>query len=498
MQKILPHFFDLQHNISYTLNENTLSHSGKKPKSTNILCPPLSYFTYFQAEIDVQDLQNEHISSFLFSLAYKDSVLSAPAYAYELYFTHRAHLFDEQKCVCECFFYHKLECTNDFALPKSPIITCDIFLPCALKAFDTNADCLVFIESYLCYFENNVPKEVLSCKQHLRTFAMLLQDSQKQSQEVALKEQLKEWHSHISAHIIYLQEAYKKYFTQIYYFLPEDKDTLTSLAHFSHSADSVDFAESAESDSHNSLLISTPFTQTQALFIAPLSDICALKKDLSLQDFRAMLALHYALLAPQESLANFAPKSNPRKRLYYALMCVSIMFLCVLPLCLKIYTYYLEHDIAELQAKSEALFTHQDSQSNQLAYDTFVSLTQRQNELITNLQDLSLWQQSYNKRYVFMQDIFNTRFEGIAYDDVSFYFSPSVFVASLKVSAQNNIDISTFLAYLNVGTQKAFLQDSKNMQNVKDSLNRDSTNHINQTHNIESFHAHIILVHYAI
>lgn len=431
MQKILPHFFDLQHNISYTLNENTLSHSGKKPKSTNILCPPLSYFTYFQAEIDVQDLQNEHISSFLFSLAYKDSVLSAPAYAYELYFTHRAHLFDEQKCVCECFFYHKLECTNDFALPKSPIITCDIFLPCALKAFDTNADCLVFIESYLCYFENNVPKEVLSCKQHLRTFAMLLQDSQKQSQEVALKEQLKEWHSHISAHIIYLQEAYKKYFTQIYYFLPEDKDTLTSLAHFSHSADSVDFAESAESDSHNS-------------------------------------------------------------------MCVSIMFLCVLPLCLKIYTYYLEHDIAELQAKSEALFTHQDSQSNQLAYDTFVSLTQRQNELITNLQDLSLWQQSYNKRYVFMQDIFNTRFEGIAYDDVSFYFSPSVFVASLKVSAQNNIDISTFLAYLNVGTQKAFLQDSKNMQNVKDSLNRDSTNHINQTHNIESFHAHIIVVHYAI
>lgn len=97
-----------------------------------------------------------------------------------------------------------------------------------------------------------------------------------------------------------------------------------------------------------------------------------------------------------------------------------------------------------------------------------------------------------------MQDIFNTRFEGIAYDDVSFYFSPSVFVASLKVSAQNNIDISTFLAYLNVGTQKAFLQDSKNMQNVKDSLNRDSTNHINQTHNIESFHAHIIVVHYAI
>ena len=200
-------FFDLQTHTAYTLRDNNLSLHTKKPKSVDILCPPLAYFTHLLLEVAQESLHNPNLSSLLFALAYQKSALNEPPYSYELYFTQRPHLFDEQKSICECFFYHKIQCMQDFApLPKAHIVTSDIFLPCALSVFGVHSPFVVWIESFLCYFDNGILKEALPCA---------LQEQEAQNKTESSSNPLL---TLINTHIAYLQEAYNQHFTQLYYF----------------------------------------------------------------------------------------------------------------------------------------------------------------------------------------------------------------------------------------------------------------------------------------
>ena len=456
-----PSFFDVQTHINYTFINNTLSAHAKKPKIVSILCPPLSYFTHLTLEIQKESMQSPHISSLLFALAYQQSALDEPPYTYELYFTSRAHLFDEQKCMCECFFYHKTKCTQDFSLPKTHIITCDIFLPCALSALNIQENFITYIESYLCYFQKGMLKEILPCKKSQHT-------SLEQIHSPSAESNQDELYTLINAHIIYLQEAYHQHFTHIYYLMQEHNALISLLK--------------AKED--NSFYISAPHINNQTLHIAPLSHICEQTRHMDLKDFRAILALHYALIASQDVLPNFAPKPHPHKKLYYALAFICAMFMCIIPLSLFVYNHTLQRNITELNAQSEALFIQAESPTTQsLTHDTLQSLAYKQEQLVRNLEELYLWQQNYNQRYMFVQEILNARANSINYEDISFYFSPNMFLASLQVSAQSQVHISTLLAHFHTNAQ-VFLQDSI----IEDKESAESPR----------FYAHIIVVRYAI
>ncbi|RDU59459.1 hypothetical protein [Helicobacter marmotae] len=421
-------FFDLQTRRAYTLIDNALHTLKKKPRNITIICPSLSYFTHLKLEAQREYADNEQLSSLLFGLAYEKAALNEPIYAYEFYFIAHAHLFDEQKCIYECFFYHKHPAF------KAQIITNDMFLPCALRSFGIKAHLLIWIESFLCYFEASMLKEVLPYT------------------SITLDETL----SQISSHIIYLQEAYHQHFEQIYYFMPN-----------------------APQD-EELLYINTPH-HTQQLKLAPLSE--TIKQDtLTFEAFRALLSLHYAESKPP--LANFAPKGFKHKRLYALSACVLFIFICIIPLSLALYNQSLHHTITELNSQSEVLFTPKEAEHDRAKYESIEVLKAQQEALLAHLKETSLWQQTYHKRYIFMQDIHKAPSKHIKYEDMSFYFTPYVFIATLKVSAQSQIHISELLALLNTPTQNALLQEE--------------IEEIQENEDISHFHAHIMVIRHAI
>lgn len=476
-------FFDLQTHTAYTLRDNNLSLHTKKPKSVDILCPPLAYFTHLLLEVAQESLHNPNLSSLLFALAYQKSALNEPPYSYELYFTQRPHLFDEQKSICECFFYHKIQCMQDFApLPKAHIVTSDIFLPCALSVFGVHSPFVVWIESFLCYFDNGILKEALPCA---------LQEQEAQNKTESSSNPLL---TLINTHIAYLQEAYNQHFTQLYYF-GEKKCVSAFILAFQTALNEENLTPSesknanfvADSMITESLQIHLSHTiHNQTLHIAPLSHLCESTYHLDFQSLKATLALHYATLVESKVLPNFASKPLLHKKLFYTLVVLFVMFICIIPLSFVLYNYSLQRAIVEINAQSDNLFTSTDLESqnpSSSSYSTIQGLMREKEYFISHLQDFSLWQQSYNERYIFMQSIFKEHTAHINYEEISFYFTPRIFVASLEVSAESKIHISQFLALFNTHNQRAFML--KPMQEKPD---RESLR----------FYASIIVVHYAI
>ncbi|WP_300449579.1 hypothetical protein [uncultured Helicobacter sp.] len=430
-------FFDTQSQSLYTLANNRLIIDSQKPTSVDIASPTLSHFTHLSLEVEKAALKSAqdsaHISSLLFSLAYQQSALHKPPYAYGIYFIPREHSFDEEKCIYETCFYEKYTFS-----PKASIITSDIFLPSALAAFEMKENRVIWIESYLCYFENNALKEVLHCE---------LGADNTYLQSIAL-------------HIAYLQEAYHQYFTHLYYFMP---DALVENAAY--------------------LDLSTTTHHGQTLPIKPLSEICNDTRGLTFETLKATLALHYAMFYQNQTLnlPNFASKPSAHKKLYVSFGIVAMIFLYIFPLALMFYNQHLQEDISSLNAKSESLFASQSIVHNTLEQENLQALTRKQNMLIKNLHDIALWQQSYHLRYDFMQEVLKPQESPLIYEGVSFHFTPHIFVALLEISAPNQIHISTLLATLNTPTQKAFLQDS-----IKETFDTDNKS--------SHFYAHIVVV----
>ena len=282
-------FFDTQSQSLYTLASNRLIIDSQKPTSVDIASPTLSHFTHLSLEVEKAALKSAqdsaHISSLLFSLAYQQSALHKPPYAYEIYFIPREHSFDEEKCIYETCFYEKYTFS-----PKASIITSDIFLPSALAAFEMKENRVIWIESYLCYFENNALKEVLHCE---------LGADNTYLQSIAL-------------HIAYLQEAYHQYFTHLYYFMPDalvENAAYLDLSTTTHHGQTLNLPNFASKPSaHKKLYVSFGIVAMIFLYIFPLA-LMFYNQHLQ-EDISSLNAKSESLFASQSIVHNTLEQEN--------------------------------------------------------------------------------------------------------------------------------------------------------------------------------------------
>ena len=414
------YFFDTK--TTYAYKNNTiypLHHTKHHPKnrSFDIISLPPNALLHSPIEIDKAD--SSHISTLphnLYDKAREKGILTLPNESYTHYFCEREHLFDEQKCVYESFFH-----IRDKNL-KAHILTSDIFLPLALPCYK---DFIVLIPPYLCYFENTTFKEALKITAPTQPNV---------NPNINLCENL-------SSLIAYLQEAYHKHFDTLYYFSDDVALLDTLLA-----------CNAAQN-------LPTPL---------PLNQITDESKDFDFYTFRAYLAFSYALKYKADSkshlsnpLPNFTPQPSIYARFLPLLLLGIILFVFVIPLALTLYNHHLQSQITALNTQNEMLFAPLDS----LPQGTDIhSLSLTHTQLSHTLNELESWQQSYPKRYAFMESIFSQcATNNITLESISFAFSHSHFIATLKLKADSKLSVSAFLAKLNKATQTAFLQPLDSM-----------------------------------
>lgn len=459
-----PIFFDTHK--AYELSNGEIVLCDKIPKRACIISLPPTELIYTRLEVDTLALQSAG-ASLLISLA----PLKAPSYAYELYFTAYPHLFDEQKCVCECFFFAKSR-----ALPHAAIITSDIFLP--LCAFAANAHksqnaFVAWIESYLCYFEHNALREIC---------VLDMADSMLQER--------------VQGHIAYLQDAYGQVFKQIYYFMPSlPHQFIESTPHAPSQDVHTNSVDSIESEAKN----------VQGLSFVPFYECFGFKGEIDFEHFRAFLAFEYAKMYENTkvSLPNFAPKPSPYKRLYAGIAAAFVLFVCLIPLGLASYNHYLHNVIISLNEQTQQLFMPDDAlqgaqegnneKTPNAHTSTLSELTKKQHMLLENLQEVHTWQQSYIKRYEFMQSILSQcNVAHISVEGIAFYFTPQIFIATMQVSSSSQMHLSSLLATLNNGTQSALF-------NPPDSINKAQEGAIESAPDTpDKTKAQIMVVHYVI
>ncbi len=407
------YFNDTHSTYAYDSSTIYTPHNTKN-RSFDIISLPPNALLHSPIEIDKKD--SSHIPALLYDRAREKGILTLPNESYTHYFCEREHLFDEQKCVCESFFHIK-----DKNL-KARILTSDIFLPLALPCYK---DFIVLILPYLCYFENTTFKEALK-------ITALTQPNA--NPNINLCENL-------SSLIAYLQEAYHKHFDTLYYF-SDDIALLDTLL--------------ACNTTQN---LPTPL---------PLSQITDESKDFDFYTFRAYLAFSYTqkykadlTLSSINPLPNFTPKPSIYARFLPLLLLSTILFVLVIPLGLTLYNHHLQSQITALNTQNETLFAPLDLAQQ----DTDIpSLSLTHAQLSHTLHELESWQQSYPKRYAFMEDIFSQcATNDIHLESISFAFSQSHFIATLKLKADSKLSVSAFLAKLNKATQTAFLQPLDSM-----------------------------------
>ncbi|MCX2717693.1 hypothetical protein OQH61_08090 [Helicobacter sp. MIT 21-1697] len=459
-------FFDSQTHISYAFENNTITPCKKCPKKYDILSFSATHLIHLAIEIDKSALASPQLSSLLFGYAYEKSVLNAPVDTYKLYFIPRAHLFDEQKCVCESFFFDRNALKG---LPPSRVFTCDIFLPFGFSSLEpcTN-NFLVWTQSYLCYFENAALKEICPLKSTIQSalpisFANPAEDSYSMLDSHNNVQLFVE----ITSHISYLQEAHNKHFECIYTTAPL-KDLPNDM----------------------------PYS------ILPLSELSPHTQKLDYDALKAILAFEYIAIYDNllsqglsHTLPHFILKPNIRKKLYYVLAILFGIFMLFIPLLLALHNRHLESAIAQLNAQSEALFTPKEiPQEHIQTAHTLEQLLAQQNAFITDMNTLSLWQQTYNQRYAFVRDIFaQCDKEHITLENIEFTFSPQVFIASLTASSPSQIHLSALLAQLNTQSQQhAFLHISS--PSNLDSQTTQNEQELTSAH----FYSHILVIYYAI
>lgn len=460
-------FFDSQTHISYAFEDNALTPCKKPPKKYDILSFSATHLIHIAIEINKSDLQSPQLSSFLFGYAYEKSILNTSVHTYELYFIPRAHLFDEQKCVCESFFFDKNAIKS---LPPSRILTCDIFLPFSFSTLASNThNFVVWAQSYLCYFENATLKEICRLKYKSQSsYTPLTLESATQSTLSQDSHNNAQLFVEIASHISYLQEAHNQRLECIY------------------------AATSLENLPHNDI----PYS------ILPLSELSPQTKGLDYATLKAILAFEYVAIYDNllsqglsHTLPHFALKPNVRKKLYYTLAILLGIFMLLIPLLFMLHNRHLESAIAQLNAQSEALFAPKENTKEYIqATHTLEHLLAQQNDFIADMNTLSLWQQSYNQRYAFIRDIFaQCDKEHIKLENMEFTFTPQVFIASLTASSSSQIHLSALLAQLNTKSQqRAFLHtsspsilDSQKAQNEQELVS-------------PRFYSHILVIYYAI
>ncbi len=467
---------------TYALDNNTITQLDRyKKRCFDIISLEPNALLHSSIEIDKKD--SSKIPTLLYAKARQKGILTLLDESYTHYFCEREHLFDEQKCVYESFFYAK-----DKNL-KSRIITSDIFLPLALPCYN---DFIVLIPPYLCYFENTTFKEALK----IETLSSIDSNTHLYENLISL--------------IAYLQEAYHKDFDTLYYFT--DKQSLL-----------------------DSLLTYNATNTAQSLpTLLPLSHITEQSKNLDFYALRAYLGFEYALKhkanlqsSHKSHLPNFTPQPSTYARFFPLLLVCIALFVFIIPIALKFYNHHLQSQITALNTQNEMLFStyarffplllvcialfvfiipialkfynhHLQSQitalntQNEMLFappDSFSqaqdihTLTLRHTALSHTLQELESWQRDYPKRYAFMESIFSQcATNDIQLESVSFAFAQSHFVATLRLKSSSKLGTSAFLAKLNSNTQYAFLQQS--LDSTESSTHTQHTSHIIVVQNV--------------
>lgn len=372
-----------------------LSHTPKEP---DLLCLQDSIFLHACFELDIIMTQNNQTSSFLFSLAYQHQLIHAPPHEYVLYYTTRTHLYDETKCMCECFF---LQRTNIPLSQRTRIITNEIFLPLALFALNPKlTHFLCIINSSLYYYEHGILKEV---RDNCDT-------------------------KHISEDLAYFKDVYQKDFEYVYSF---DEN---SSAPYCFIGNLLDLAPQ-----ESSLFVDSKIEIRIMLCLAYLHQ----SHNKSIYDSLSHLPNFYK--APH-ILYRYAP----------ALIALCILSIVVIPLFIALLNMRLESQITSLHTQNKELLTTHQAMLDSPSHDALAPLQAERDFFIANLHDLYQWQHSYHARYDFMHTLFQScsAFH-IRIERVSFVFSQKVQLARIKVSAQNQTTLLSLLARLNTSTQTA-------------------------------------------
>lgn len=419
------------------------------PKRADIIALPCSDMLHLSIELDSSALKPLAHNAFynandislalkdlLFAKAFDGQMLESSVYCHMVFFI-RAHLFDWQKCVCECFFLNKL---NAKALPKAKILTSDIFLPLALAPL-VRADFAVVIDKMLCYFENGSLKELLALE-----------------------------HSALDSKLAYLNEAHSKHLERIYYFMPHisiDIATLVPLSAICEATEALDM-------------------QQFRAFLA-FSYV-----DYSLESSLDSNALESSG-AKSNALPNFARATHfslPQRILAICAM----VFIVLIPLVLGISNMLLERDIEALHSSNEALFSHN---LEHFTLEGAKALATTQAKLLNNAKLLQDWQSGYNARYAFMRHIFLLLHQApLKLESIDISFSQSHFVAHITLQAHSQVDISALLSHLNAYSTNAFLQS---LAPLVDEGTKPSADSMGLAESAESsaFIAHIVVVHNA-
>lgn len=223
-----------------------------------------------------------------------------------------------------------------------------------------------------------------------------------------------------------------------------------------------------------------------------IGDLCAQTATIPPQKLKALLAFAYFESCDTYRFPNFLPKTHKLTKPLLGLgISASLIFVFLIPLFLHIQNQNLQSQIARLNEQSENLFTSQSNTSSPQAQA--LATLEKENTILKNeAHFLFEWQKSYAKRYEFI----NTLLAHFAdskpqLKQVDFSFTPKLFLASLEVSSDSQVEVSSLLVSLNTAKQKAYISSST--QSLPDS--QESLESSQEISISPQFHSNIILIH---
>lgn len=224
-----------------------------------------------------------------------------------------------------------------------------------------------------------------------------------------------------------------------------------------------------------------------------IGELCTQTTAIPPQELKAFLAFAYFESYNAYHFPNFLPKTHKLTKPLLSLgISASLIFTFIIPLLLYIQNQNLQSQIAQLNEQSQNLFTNQANASSPQTH-TFAILQKENTALKNEAHFLFEWQKSYAKRYEFMNTLFAHFTDSKPQlEQIDFSFTPKLFLASIEVSSDSQIEVSSLLVSLNTTKQKAYISSSS-MQSAPSF--RESLESSQEVSISPRLHSNIILIH---
>lgn len=224
-----------------------------------------------------------------------------------------------------------------------------------------------------------------------------------------------------------------------------------------------------------------------------IGELCTQTTTIPPQELKAFLAFAYFESYSTYHFPNFLPKTHKLTKPLLGLgISASLIFAFIIPLFLYIQNQNLQSQITQLNEQSQNLFASQANASSPQAQ--VLTTLEKENAILENeAHFLFEWQKSYAKRYEFINTLL-ARFADSEpqLEQIDFSFTPKLFLASLEVSSDSQIEVSSLLVSLNTAEQKAYISSSS-MQSTPNF--RESTESSQEISASPRLHSNIILIH---